>query len=54
MDRFIGRNREDGDNEATFEKRYAEYARNLAIIRARYQDLLEVVSCLATVGCWAG
>jgi len=52
-DRFVCRNREDGDNEAMFERWYAEYVRNLLLIRARYEDLLKVVSWFVTLECRA-
>jgi hypothetical protein len=42
-DRFLARKREDGDNEAMFAKRYAEFETNNQIIMERYAETAKIV-----------
>jgi thymidylate kinase len=42
--RFLARKREDGDNEAMFAKRYAEFETNNQMIMERYAKIAKLVS----------
>jgi adenylate kinase family enzyme len=41
--RFLQRNREAGDDQAMFDKRYTKFEENNAVITNRYRDILERV-----------
>ncbi|KAI2620818.1 P-loop containing nucleoside triphosphate hydrolase protein [Xylaria nigripes] len=41
--RFLGRAREETDDEKRFEKRYAEYINNMKAIRVHYATIMEIV-----------
>jgi adenylate kinase family enzyme len=44
QERFLQRNREAGDNQEMFDKRYAEFQHNHQMISGRYWDILQKVS----------
>lgn len=45
--RFLGRERENDDDETTFDKRFSEFESNNQMIMDRYAQVVKYVSALA-------